>query len=45
MVFTVNSNPELSDKIVDHLSLPLGKAIVGQFSDGEVMVEIQENVR
>jgi len=45
MVFTGNSNPELSEKIVEHLSLPLGKAIVGQFSDGEVMVEIQENVR
>jgi len=45
MVFTGNSNPELSEKIVEHLNLPLGKAIVGQFSDGEVMVEIQENVR
>ena len=45
MVFTGNSNPELSEKIVEHLNLPLGKAIVGQFSDGEVMVEVQENVR
>lgn len=45
MVFSGNSNPELADEIVSRLGLPLGKAVVGQFSDGEVMVEIQENVR
>ncbi|MBK1716340.1 ribose-phosphate diphosphokinase [Thiocystis violacea] len=45
MVFSGNSNPELSAEIASHLSLPLGKAVVGQFSDGEVMAEIQENVR
>ncbi|MBK1721873.1 ribose-phosphate diphosphokinase [Thiocystis violacea] len=45
MVFSGNSNPELSAEIAAHLSLPLGKAVVGQFSDGEVMAEIQENVR
>ncbi|MBU0499259.1 MAG: ribose-phosphate diphosphokinase [Gammaproteobacteria bacterium] len=45
MVFSGNSNPELADEIVARLDLPLGKAVVGQFSDGEVMVEIQENVR
>ncbi|NVZ10878.1 ribose-phosphate diphosphokinase [Allochromatium humboldtianum] len=45
MVFSGNANPGLSAEIVSHLSLPLGKAVVGQFSDGEVMAEIQENVR
>ncbi len=45
MVFSGNANPELSSEIVSHLAMPLGKALVGQFSDGEVMVEIQENVR
>ncbi|MGD2084089.1 MAG: ribose-phosphate diphosphokinase [Chromatiales bacterium] len=44
-VFSGNANPELSAEIASHLSLPLGKAVVGKFSDGEVMVEIQENVR
>ena len=45
MVFTGNANPDLAAEITAHLSLPLGKAVVGQFSDGEVMTEIQENVR
>ncbi|GAA4651861.1 ribose-phosphate pyrophosphokinase [Kistimonas scapharcae] len=45
MVFAGNSNPELVQKVVDHLHIPLGKASVGRFSDGEVSVEIQENVR
>lgn len=45
MVFAGNSNPELSSEIVSHLNMRLGKAVVSQFSDGEVMVEIQENVR
>jgi ribose-phosphate pyrophosphokinase len=45
MVFTGNANPELAAEIAGHLNLPLGKAVVGQFSDGEVMTEIQENVR
>ena len=45
MVFSGNANRELSAEIAGHLSLPLGKALVGQFSDGEVMAEIQENVR
>jgi ribose-phosphate pyrophosphokinase len=45
MVFTGNANPELAAEISSHLHLPLGKAVVGQFSDGEVMTEIQENVR
>jgi ribose-phosphate pyrophosphokinase len=45
MVFSGNANPDLAAEIVSHLSIPLGKAVVGQFSDGEVMTEIQENVR
>jgi ribose-phosphate pyrophosphokinase len=45
MVFTGNANPQLAQDIVTYLNLPLGKAIVGRFSDGEVLVEIIENVR
>lgn len=45
MVFTGTSNPQLAQDIVARLNMPLGKALVGQFSDGEVMVEIMENVR
>ncbi len=45
MVFTGNSNPELAQKVVERLDIPMGKAHVGRFSDGEVSVEIQENVR
>lgn len=45
MVFAGNANPELATEIARHLGLSLGKAVVGQFSDGEVMAEIQENVR
>lgn len=45
MVFAGNANLPLAEKIVAKLGLPLGKATVGRFSDGEVMVEILENVR
>ncbi len=45
MVFAGNANPQLALDIVNHLSMRLGKAIVGRFSDGEIMVEIMENVR
>ncbi len=45
MVFTGNANRQLSEDIVNHLGMPLGGAITGRFSDGEVMVEIMENVR
>ncbi len=45
MIFSGNASHELAQHIVEHLNLPLGKALVGQFSDGETMVEIQENVR
>ncbi len=45
MVFTGNANPRLAQDVARHLSLRLGRATVGRFSDGEVMVEILENVR
>ncbi|HFE32532.1 MAG TPA: ribose-phosphate diphosphokinase [Gammaproteobacteria bacterium] len=45
MVFTGNANPQLARSVVNYLSLPLGRANVGKFSDGEVAVEIMENVR
>jgi ribose-phosphate pyrophosphokinase len=45
MVFTGNANPRLAGDVVGHLNIHLGRAKVGRFSDGEVMVEILENVR
>jgi ribose-phosphate pyrophosphokinase len=45
MIFSGNASPDLAKRVVEHLNLPLGKAHVGRFSDGETMVEIQENVR
>jgi ribose-phosphate pyrophosphokinase len=45
MVFTGNANPQLARDIATYLNLPVGKAAIGQFSDGEIMAEIQENVR
>jgi ribose-phosphate pyrophosphokinase len=45
MVFTGNANPRLAQDVAKHLNLSLGRAIVGRFSDGEVMIEIMENVR
>src|SRR5438105_14218953 len=45
MVFTGNANPALAEGVAKNLGIPLGKAVVSQFSDGEVMVEINENVR
>ena len=44
-IFTGNANPELAGKICEHLSVPLGQALVTAFSDGEIRVEIGENVR
>jgi ribose-phosphate pyrophosphokinase len=44
-IFTGNSVPELAHKICNHLSLPLGQAMVSTFSDGEIRVEIADNVR
>ncbi|MEW6688421.1 MAG: ribose-phosphate pyrophosphokinase [Pseudomonadota bacterium] len=45
MVFTGNANPRLAQDVAKRLGLSLGRAVVGKFSDGEVMVEIMENVR
>ena len=45
MVFTGNSNPTLARDIAKFLNVPLGKATVESFSDGEIMVEILDNVR
>jgi ribose-phosphate pyrophosphokinase len=45
MVFTGNANRRLAEDVVRHLNIPLGRATVGRFSDGEVMVELLENVR
>ena len=45
MVFTGNANPKLAKEVVGHLGIRLGRATVGRFSDGEVMVELLENVR
>jgi ribose-phosphate pyrophosphokinase len=45
MVFTGNANPELALGVAKHLGIPLGKAVVSKFSDGEIVVEINENVR
>ena len=45
MIFTGNANPRLAQDVAKHLGLSLGRAIAGKFSDGEVMVELLENVR
>ena len=45
MVFTGNANPKLAQKVARHLNVQLGKASVSKFSDGEIMVELLENVR
>ena len=44
-IFTGNANLKLASSVAKHLNLPLGKANVGRFSDGEIMVELLENVR
>lgn len=45
MVFTGNANPELATHVGDKLNIPLGDVIVDKFSDGEIRVELNENVR
>ena len=45
MVFTGNANPKLAAAVAQHLNIHLGRATVSRFSDGEVMVELLENVR
>lgn len=45
MIFTGNANSKLAQDVSSHLQLPIGKALVSKFSDGETLVEILENVR
>jgi ribose-phosphate pyrophosphokinase len=45
VVFSGNAHPQLAHKVVSHLHMPLGAADVNRFSDGEISVEINENVR
>ncbi|MDP2833750.1 MAG: ribose-phosphate pyrophosphokinase [Pseudomonadota bacterium] len=45
MVFTGNAHPKLAEDVVRYLNISMGRATVGRFSDGEVNVEIMENVR
>jgi ribose-phosphate pyrophosphokinase len=44
-IFTGNANPKLAEAVCRHLNISLGRAQVGRFSDGEVMLELMENVR
>jgi len=44
-LFTGNANPALAHEIARHLHLPVGRASVGRFSDGEINLELMENVR
>jgi len=44
-IFTGNANPKLAAAVCKHLNVSLGRCQVGRFSDGEVMVELMENVR
>lgn len=44
-VFTGNANPGLAQEIAEYLGIPLGDIFVGRFSDGEIQVKIEENVR
>jgi len=45
VLFTGNANPALAREIASQLGVELGQALVGRFSDGEVRVEVQQNVR
>ena len=44
-IFSGTANPVLAGEICKHLDVPLGKALLGRFSDGEINVELMENVR
>lgn len=44
-IFAGNANPDLAQRVARYLGIPMGKALVSKFSDGEVNVEIMENVR
>ena len=45
VLFTGNANPALAQEIASQLGVELGRALVGRFSDGEVRIEVQQNVR
>jgi len=45
MLFSGNANPALTAEVARHLDTPVGQATVGRFSDGEIAIEILENVR
>ncbi|MHA3114061.1 ribose-phosphate pyrophosphokinase [Acinetobacter sp. ANC 4193] len=45
VVFSGNAHPQFAQKVVSHLHIPLGSASINRFSDGEIAVEITENVR
>ena len=45
MVFTGNANPKLAHAVAQQINIPLGKAQVSRFSDGEVFVQINDNIR
>src|SRR5674476_146165 len=45
MIFAGSANPQLAAAVAKRLNIPLGSARVGRFSDGEVMIELMENVR
>ncbi len=45
MVFTGSANPKMAEEVARHLNVHLGRATVGRFSDGEVNIELMENVR
>lgn len=44
-IFTGNAHPKLAEEIAAHLNIPLSQADVRKFSDGEIFVEVKENVR
>jgi len=44
-IFTGNANPGLAKEICDRMNIPLGNAVVSRFSDGEINVQIMDNVR
>ncbi len=45
VLFSGNSNPQLASAIAEYLGVPMGKALVGKFTNGELRVQIEENVR
>lgn len=45
MIFSGNANPQLAKNVSNRLNVPVGNASIGRFSDGEIMIEILENVR